>query len=694
MGRWTRFVIRNRGRILLAWLAIAATGVVLAAGLDDVLSNEFGVPGSEADRGAELLSDELGVSLDGGFVLVFEGQGAARASVASLQDAARRAAAQLDGGRAQRLQRPSPDLAFVAVTSPLDGDDAADRTDAVRDAVGKQQGWKTYVSGPAAITNDIAPLLDEDLAKSEAIALPIVLAILIFTLGTAVSAVLPLLFAAVTIPTSLGLVWLLAHALDVTDYVTNIVTLVGLAIAVDYSMLIVLRFREELAAGDDPHDALERTMQTAGRATVLSGATVAIGLALLGVINQPFLRSLGLGGLTVPLVSILASLTLLPALLATLGTRVERGRLVSRAALAARSQPSAAWRRIASAATRYPLRCALAALVVLLALAAPVAQLELTAGFSGGGDNRDLGSDTEATAGLRVLERRIGAGVLAPNYVIASAGLNAAQAGRLTARLEADPGIAPGSVEQLAGGPPALIAAAGRTDTGSQQARDLVDRIRDRHVPGAGLDARAAPLTGQPALASDFIDRLSDVFPLLVAAVLLVSYVLLLRAFRSLLLPFKALLMNLLSVAAAYGVLVLVFQEGLGEPFGLQHVPEIQAWVPVILFAIMFGLSMDYEVFLISRVREEHGAGHDTEQAVIRGLAGSGRVISSAAAVMVVTFLSFAAGRFAGLQMFGVGLATAVLLDATLIRGLLFPATMRLLGPWNWYLPRALRRLP
>jgi putative drug exporter of the RND superfamily len=235
---------------------------------------------------------------------------------------------------------------------------------------------------------------------------------------------------------------------------------------------------------------------------------------------------------------------------------------------------------------------------------------------------------------------------------------------------------------------------AGRTDSGTKTAQDLVDRIRDRYVPAARFPSGSEPLlTGAPAFGVDFIDKAYGAFPWLVLAVLIVSYLILLRAFRSVVLPLKAVLMNLLSVGAAYGVLVLVFQHGWGENIGLQSSPQIEAWIPIFLFAVLFGLSMDYEVFLLSRVREEWERRHDNEAAVAYGLEHTGRIITAAAIIMIAAFAGFTAGSFVGLQEFGIGLSAAILLDATVVRAVLVPATMKLLGKWNWYMPERVRRV-
>jgi RND superfamily putative drug exporter len=573
------------------------------------------------------------------------------------------------------------------------------------------------------VNHDTQPIYNDDLAKGEMIAIPVALFVLLFMFGTLGGVVVPFVFAAVTVPTTLGIVWVFAHFTNMAVYVTNVVTLIGIAIAVDYSMLVVFRYREELTKTDDYEAALERTMATAGRATLFSGMTVAIGLALLVFMPLPFMRSMGLGGLMVPLVSIAAAATFLPALLATMKRGVNRFRVIPQHVLDSRAEGRPGlWSRLAHSIMRHPIPYLVGAASLMLALAWPVTQVDLTSG-----DNRGVPSGTEATDGLKLLEARIGAGALAPHQIIVDTGrpggawtpeMRAAQQ-RLIAELRRDPQVQPISIQapvlaaRGAGRPDAAtmatleratlidprsqviqIRVAGRTDVGTQEAKDLVHRIRQTYLPSAAFPAGASVLlTGAPAFGVDFVDKAYGAFPWLILAVLLISYLLLMRAFRSLFLPLKAVLLNLLSVSATYGVLVLAFQHSAGESIGLQSSPQIAAWVPIFLFAVLFGLSMDYEVFMLSRMREEWDKTGDNEHAVAYGLEHTGRIITAAAVIMVAAFSGFTAGSFVDLQEFGLGLSAAILLDATVVRALLVPAAMKLMGEWNWYLPERVRRV-
>ena len=347
----------------------------------------------------------------------------------------------------------------------------------------------------------------------------------------------------------------------------------------------------------------------------------------------------------------------------------------------------------------------------MLALALPALQLRVT-----GGDNRATPHGTEASEGLYLLEASIGPGPLAPQQIVidtgrpggASSPATVAAELRLIASLRGDPRVQPATIQARAISTPAIarqadlvdgdgqalqVRASGRTDAGTTEAKALVHSIRAVYIPAAGFPrSDRVLLTGAPAFGVDFVEKAYNAFPWLVAMVLLITYLVLLRAFRSVVLPLKAVLLNLLSVSAAYGVLVLVFQHGIGSSLGFHTSPQIEAWIPIFLFATIFGISMDYEVFLLSRTREEWDRHHDNERAVAHGLEHTGRIITAAAVIMIAAFSGFMTGSFVGLQEFGVGLSAAIFLDATVVRALLVPAAMKLLGDWNWYLPERMRR--
>ncbi|HXV06194.1 MAG TPA: MMPL family transporter [Solirubrobacterales bacterium] len=721
MERWTRTVIANRKKVIAAWLVLFVLGGYGASHVGSLLSNRFSVPGSDAERGRELLKERFNERGDGAFTLVFQTSRPVAQTAAFRRRAtaiAAKAASPIEGAQAEPAVSASPTVAYVQINTPLENADAANKTDAVRAATPRIPGVRTYLSGFPAITNDTKSIYNEDLAKGETIALPVALLVMAFMFGTLGGIVVPFAFAAVTIPSTLGAVWIFAHFMNMAVYVTNIVTLIGLAIAIDYSMLVVFRYREELEKGHDPREALVETMKTAGRATLFSGAVVAVGLALLVLMPVPFMRSMGVGGLLVPLFSIAASATFLPALLAMMGTKVNRLRVIPRSILAHRAEGrTGVWHRLARSIMRRPIVYLVLAGGLMVGLALPALGLHLTSG-----DNRGVPLSTESTRGYAVLKSTLGPGALAPNQIVVETGRPGgafsppvvAAEGRLVAQLRGDPQVQPSTIlvpAQFPPGPQGRLLArrahlvdargevlqmrvAGKQDAGTRSAQNLVHRIRDRYIPRAGFPASTeVVLTGAPAFGVDFVDVSYGAFPWLVVAVLVLTYLLLLRAFRSLVLPLKAVLLNLLSVSATYGVLVLVFAHGGHSLLGLKGLPQIEAWIPIFLFAMLFGLSMDYEVFLLSRIREEWDRRHDNEEAVAYGLEHTGRIITAAALIMIAAFSGFTAGSFVGLQQFGVGLSAAILLDATIVRAILVPALMKLLGDWNWYLPKRIERI-
>jgi RND superfamily putative drug exporter len=719
--RWTRAVIANRKKVIVAWLVLFGFGLAGTMHVGELLSNRFSVPGSDAERGRDLLKERFNERGDGAFTLVFRTDRPIAGTAAFRRRAtavAAKAASPIEGARPEPALTASPHVAYAQINTPLENADAANKTDAIRAATPEIPGVRTYLSGFPAITNDTKDIYNEDLAKGESIAIPVALIVMAFMFGTIGGIVVPFAFAAVTIPTTLGAVWIFAHFMNMAVYVTNIVTLIGLAIAIDYSMLVVFRYREELEKHDAPREALVDAMKTAGRATLFSGGVVAVGLALLVLMPVPFMRSMGVGGLLVPLVSIAASATFLPALLAMMGTKVNRLRVIPRSILEHRAEGrTGVWHRLARSIMRRPIVYLVVAGGLMIGLALPALGLHLT-----GGDNRGVPLSTESTRGYALLKSTLGPGALAPNQVVGETGrpggafsppVLAAQR-RLVAELRSDPQVEPSTILAPALLPPGprgralarrqtlvdargevfQVRVAGKQDSGTKAAQNLVHRIRDTYIPRARFPAQVETvLTGAPAFGVDFTDVAYGAFPWLVLAVLVLSYLLLLRAFRSVVLPLKAVLLNLLSVSATYGVLVLVFADGVHSTLGLEGSPQIEAWIPIFLFAMLFGLSMDYEVFLLSRIREEWDRRHDNEEAVAYGLEHTGRIITAAALIMIAAFSGFTAGSFVGLQQFGVGLSAAIFLDATIVRAILVPALMKLLGEWNWYLPKRIERI-
>ena len=704
MERWTRLVLRFRWPILVGWLVVLLAGGFAFTRLSSLLSNEFSVPGTDSERARTILERHFGDRSDGAFTVVFRVRDTlGRGTYVRLQRDLDRAARAVPDARPRRLAPAGRHILYGDVVSTLRLAKAKGYTDDLYRALPHTGGVESYVTGQAAIQHDLDPIFAKDLRKGEFIALPIAVLVLFAVFGLSVAVTMPFIFAACTVMATLGGVYIYAHFLTTATYVTNLVFLIGLGIAIDYSLLVIYRFREELTRGGDVEAAIVRTMQTAGRAVVFSGATVAIGLALLLFMPLPFMRSIGVGGFLIPLASIAAAVTLQPALLSLLGRRGVARIAVLPQRFRRREADTGFWHRLAGAIMRRPLAFLGVGAALLVAAAIPSFGLRLTPGSASG-----IPQFPQSVRGFDLLKHSIGPGAISPTQVVVDAGRQGgvhvpdvqAAIGRLAARIGADHEIASVRVAER---PPFVdpsgryeeLIVAGRDEYGSEAAQSFVHRLRGRLVPAARFPTDARVLAGGgPPQGVDFLDRAYRYFPWLVAAVLVLTYVLLMRAFRSVLLPLKAVILNLLSVAASYGMLVVVFKWGIGRSvLGLYEIGQVEGWIPIFLFAMLFGLSMDYEVFLVTRMREEWDHGRDNRDAVGYGLERTGRIVTAAAIVMVAAFSGFVAGRIVGLQEFGIGLAVAIFVDATLVRAVLVPSLMALFGRYNWWLPGSLARV-
>jgi RND superfamily putative drug exporter len=704
MASWTRFVLRFRWWFLAFWLVVALAGFAADQRLAPLLSNEFTVPGTDSERVRTEMIRHFGARSDGSFQVVF------RVGNADDPRILRRLSAVVARGAAVvRTAKPTPvipasrSVAYGTIVTTLGFSDAKAYTPALRRAVGSPPGVEaTYVTGPPAIQYDLDPIFKHDLLKGESIALPIAFLVLLAVFGLSLAVAIPIVFAAATIFGTLGIVWGVAHLAVTPTYATNLVQLIGLGIAVDYSLLVVYRFREELARGRDADDAVVRTMQTAGRSVVFSGLTVAIGLAMLLAMPLPFVRMLGVAGFLIPVVSLLAAVTLQPALLSVFG---RRGTARRRILPGERLDPDRGfWARLARSIMRRPLAYLAVGAALLVAAAAPALWLAVTPGSSYG-----IPRFPNAVRGFDALRGATGPGAVAPTDVVvdthAGGGVDApatrAAIARLVRELRRDSEVdrayfVPSSRRFVdATRRYALITVVGRHDYGQPQAQAFAKRLRSTLIPAARFPAADTAIAGGgPPQGVDFLHQAYRYFPYLVLAVLALTYVLLLRAFRSVILPLKAVLLNLLSVGASYGMLVVTFRWGVGHALiGTYRDPQIEGWIPIFLFAMLFGLSMDYEVFLVTRMRETWDDGADNATAVAHGLERTGRIVTAAAVIMCAAFSGFVAGRIVGLQQFGIGLAVAIFVDATIVRSLLVPSLMALFGRWNWWLPPRVARL-
>jgi RND superfamily putative drug exporter len=555
-----------------------------------------------------------------------------------------------------------------------------------------------------AISSDhtFTKISEEDLIKGEGIGIAAALVVLLVVFGALVAIGLPLALALISIAIATGLASVIASVSTISFFVSNMISMIGLAVGIDYTLFIVERYREERRHGRPKQEAIEVAGGTASKAVLFSGLTVVFALLGLFMIPTTIFRSLGLGAVLVVVVAVLAMLTLIPAMLSLLGDRIDwpfhrhyddPEHIAAQQMRDQQTLHGGFWGNITRVVMARPVISMVLSAGLLIALAIPY--FDLTLGFSG----ISTLPKSNIRDGYEILAKDFQAGRLSPIKVVIEGQqgeVNQNISGFL-ASITNDPVL--GSYEQptwSSDGEMAVININLPTDPDSQVARDAVTRLRDSVVPQSFNGSSAnVYVSGDPAFNYDFRSLISTWTPIVFAFVLLLSFILLTLAFRSIVVPIKAILMNLLGVGAAYGILVLVFEKGyLHNVLGFQQVPAIEPWLPIFLFCVLFGLSMDYHVFLLSRIREHYDQSHRNRESVAIGLQSTARIITGAALIMVSVFFGFAAGRLVMFQQMGFGLGMAVLIDATIIRSILVPSAMALLGDRNWYMPSWLKWLP
>jgi RND superfamily putative drug exporter len=694
MSSLTRWVLAHKRTVVVLWLALTIAGVAAAGPASDALEPEFSVPDKEGwETNVAIAQRYQGTGGDAAPLLpvVTLPKGETVDSPGVRRDLAR-----LDA----RLERALPgsriasyastgDETFVsddgrttfAIVYPRPDPDSAfgENPEAERAARNALDGV-TVAGEPVHLTGFDALAQESGGSEGPGVLLEAVLGglgalvVLAFVFASFL-AVVPLVMAFVSIMTTFLLLLGLTELTTVSPIVQFLIALIGLGVAIDYSLLVVTRWREERSHGRSGDEAVQRAMETAGRAVVFSGVTVAIGLLALIALPLPFLRSMGYGGMLIPLVSTLVAITLLPVVLAKVGSRLDwpHRRTDDKA--------SRAWTRWAQAVARRRWLAAGAGMAVILALAFAATNLQL-----GSSDADTIARSGDAKQGLVALEEAgIGEGALLPHELLIDGNTDPDRVAADLRRVDGIHGaVAPDGGDWRRGGT-ALVEAIPASDSGSDAGEATLDGVRDS-AHAAGPDVHVG---GQPAANADFIDAVYGSFPLMITLITITTFILLARAFRSLLLPAKAIVLNVLSIAAAWGVLVLVWQQGYGSEaiWGIQATGSIPSWMPLMVFAFLFGLSMDYEVFILSRMREEYDRTGSTETAVVQGIGRTGRLVTSAALILFLSFTSMASGPETDVKMMATGLAAGILLDATVIRALIVPAVIALMGRWNWWLP-------
>jgi uncharacterized membrane protein YdfJ with MMPL/SSD domain len=596
----------------------------------------------------------------------------------------------------------APDLSAVRIVATMTGDqDTVDQllvpvrpAIATIEADGAAKGFDVHTLSSTLTNEDITTLINSSLDTTFA-TIGLTFIILLLTFGAFVAAIVPLVLAITALLAAFGIFGVFSQAVaPVSPYATQLIILIGLAVSVDYSLFMITRFRSERRHGRDKLDAIEIASATAGRAVFFSGLAVMIALAGLFIIDVSIFRSMAIGTIGVVFVAVIGSLTFLPATLAILGDGINRGRIPFFGR--EREEGSGLWSRLVGGVMRRPVPLAIGAIVVLLLLASPAIHLRI-----GITDITSFPDRIDGVQAIKLLYAKWPQGSTQNLQVAVTDYEDPATQAAVTqfqAAAGAIPGLSDPKVTPSRDGKVALvsftIAGAGQNDPASQA---IVSQVRATTVPAAfaRLPDVKAYVTGQAAQALDVTRIYVDAIPAVFAFVLGLSFILLLIVFHSIVIPVKAILLNLLSTAAAYGVVVAVFQDNiLGGRLGIESSSVIESWVPIFIFTILFGLSMDYHVFILTRVKEARDRGLDSRSAVARGIALTAGTITSAATIMVVVFLAFVTIPFAFIQELGLGLAVAVFIDATIVRSVLLPATMAVLGDWNWYLPSFLGWIP
>ena len=679
MRKLTRFVLRHKRLVVLSWVGLTVLG--MAASGTVKFDQRFSVPGKQGWETNQRIERLFGNGGENPPLLAVV-NGSDRAHVRTLEEKlsqrfprARIAGYGSTGDRAfvSRDGRTSFLYAFPPrsqdafggnaqfakdMTKTLTGDAGVKVTgfDALQESQGGSEGPGVFVE---ALLGGVGALL-----------------VLVYVFAS-VLALVPIVMAICAILVTFLLCLGLTQITELSPVVQFLVALVGLGVSIDYALLVVVRWREERENGRENEDAVTAAMGTAGRAVVFSGTTVAIGLLALLALPLPFMRSIGYGGLLIPLVATAVAITLLPVILATVGPRLDRRRIRRR------DNSDAAWRRWSAGIVRRRGVAAVLAVAILGVLIYSASGMHL-----GNADPNTIAKKGEAKDGLVALQRSgIGAGSLEPVETLSPTGSTQGVAAA-QAKVDGVHGVsAPSGPAWQRNGQSLVLAVPTRGDD-SSAGRATVDKVR-------AVTPTPAAVGGTGAENADFIDAVYGSFPLMITLIAIVTFLLLARAFRSILLPIKAVVLNILSVGAAWGVLAFVWQEGNGSSqiWGIDPTGAIASWIPVMIFAFLYGLSMDYEVFILARMREEYDGRRDTNDAVITGLGRTGRLVTSAALILFLAFVSMASGPQTDVKILATGLAAGILLDATVIRAVLVPAVVSLMGRWNWWMPAGLARV-
>jgi uncharacterized membrane protein YdfJ with MMPL/SSD domain len=716
MNRLAGVLGRRRRWVLGIWIAIVLVALPFAARQTEHLTGGgFDVPGSQSKAVAESMQGVFAREASGVAVLLRAEPAAGAAERTAAVRRVQREVAAVDGlalppslARRGEQQLRAGEQALLPLSSPLAPDDLIDPAVELREGLDPgtaSGGVTTYMAGQPTVWAGMQELSKEDLSKAEASGFPIVALILLVVFGSLAAAALPLTLGFVSVIVTGALIYFISLQMSTSVFVTNMASMIGIGVAIDYSLFILARYREERRAGRDCDAARSEALATSGLAVAFSGLAVIVSLGGLWMIDNQALRSMALGAMTVVAVSILTATTLLPALIAMLGDRVMPGGIVARglrflrhtvfrrprpgAVAAAAGAGPGFWDRWARRVMARPVLAAAGSAAVLLVLASPVLSMD-----TGTAALQQFPKDSDVRVGNELVSQQLGGGA-DPIQIVATfpAAPDRAAVAEFGGELRRQPGVS-SVAAPVYGGDSVLVVATSVAASDSDAATALVDRLRDSFVPASALATAAkVEVGGETARTDDVRAQISGSFWKIVGFVLALSFVVLMVMLRSVVLPLKAVLMNLLSIGAAFGVLVVVFQWGWFDSLlGFESLGALDTINLPLIFAIVFGLSMDYEVFLMSRIRERYLIHGDNERAVAEGLSSSAGTISSAALIMSSVFAVFFLTGVPSIKELGLGCAVAIAIDATLVRLILVPAAMKLLGAWNWWMPSWLDR--
>ena len=651
-------MLRNRLLVVTVWVALALFGFYANANINSLLTTSISVPGSESAKADAIIESAFGEITEGAFsIFVTYDKNATKSEVALLQQKIKVVSAQFSNSHLVQ-NRAINGVLYANLQTPYDLQDASAITEKLRKSLIQIGISNAKVSGPPAIKYDVSPILEKDLQRGQIVAIAVALIFLFLTLRSIWSMLVPLIMAITIISTSIGIIYLLAHKILMVLYIPNIVELIGLGLAIDYSLLMVHRYKLD---GD-----IKKTQRT----ILISGSTVAIALSTLILIPVPFMRSLGIAGVIVPLVAMVAATTLQPVLLSYLGADGPKPKFATNR-----------FRLLATFVVKQPIAVIMISMALIAIPTSQLANLKVTPSSLSA-----LPANLESAEAIKIATDRAGEGIISPIQVViklpAVSDVNMARV-KLASEIAQNNDVFAVATDRSyvdQTGKIFRIFVISKNNLGDSQ--ELVRYLREisNDFP-AGTEIF---IGGAPAQGFDLVEKVKQTFPLIAIFMVSLSFVLLRRFLFSFLIPFKAILLDLISIGAAIGTAVFFMNNGLG----VYKLEQIEIWTLLFIFSVLFGLSMDYEVFIVSRIRESYLEKKDNKQAIIDGLANTGGVVTTAALIMICALTGFVTGHFAGLQELGVGLIAGIAIDASIIRLLLLPATMVLLGKWNWSNPR------